>query len=171
MGSVCRGERREGASGVSLLLRTGQPWSGSITITWEFITGAEYQLHLASVIQHLRLTRDPRSLCTAHIRETVASATSQVCGSALGDLSQDKVPFKGRSGFPRGPPVVGTISGSCPGLTSRLPASCLQGGNWGRSQALLKPRHSPSAWLGHSGVQSRVITNVPESSHTPGNRP
>ena len=109
MGSVCRGERREGASGVSLLLRTGQPWSGSITITWEFITGAEYQLHLASVIQHLHLTRDPRSLCTAHIRETVASATSQVCGSALGDLSQDKVPFKGRSGFPRGPPVVGTI--------------------------------------------------------------
>ena len=82
-----------------------------------------------------------------------------------------KCPLIGRSGFPRGPPVMGTVSGSCPGLPSSLPASCLQGGNWGRSQALLKPRHSPSACLGHSGVQSHVITNVPVSSHTPGNRP
>lgn len=31
----------------------------------------------------------------------MASATSQVCDSALGDLSQDKVPFKGEKWVPQ----------------------------------------------------------------------
>lgn len=37
----------------------------------------------------------------AHIRETMLSASSQVCDSALSDLSQDKVPFHGEEWAPQ----------------------------------------------------------------------
>lgn len=136
MGSVYG--KGEGASIVSLLLRMGQPWSSSITITWEFITGTELSAPLGpTVTRHLHLTRAPRSLC-AH-SETRASATSLGVWFLAVDLSQDKVPFKGEKWVPQRTTCGGNISGSCPGLPSRLPASCLQGKS-GQIQALLKPK-------------------------------